>query len=266
MGRHCHSGLLRRVLMLLVLAGAGPAQARAPLVLAFDDLLPWKTQRGDTYSGAYTEIVRELARRVGLPLLIKPCPLKRCLTMLQHGEADIIIGVKETPERLRYLQFLQTPYRASSADKVFFVLKERGAVVQRYEDLRPLRIGVKLGADYFTRFDHDTALRKDMSKDMGINLRKLAMGRLDAVIAAEDQGEAMLAQLQLGGKIGKAAWRVPDPSPRSIAMSRHSGHIASLAALDKAMAAMVRDGTLAALFRRHYYDAYRVPLDSVQIK
>ncbi len=265
MGRHCHTGLLRRVLMLLALAAAGPVQAQAPLVLAFDDLLPWKTQSGDAYGGAYTEIVRELARRAGLPLHIKPCPLKRCLTMLQHGEADIIIGVKRTPERQRYLQFLQTPYRASSADKVFFVLKEKGAVVRRYEDLRPLRIGVKLGADYFARFDQDTTLKKDTSKDMDINFRKLAMGRLDAVIAAEDQGEAMLAQLQLGGKIGKAAWRVPDPSPRSIAMSRHSRHIASLAALDKAMAAMARDGTLAALFRRHYYDAYRVPLDSVQI-
>jgi polar amino acid transport system substrate-binding protein len=264
LGRHCHT--LRLILLLVALAATGPVQAQTPLVLAFDDLLPWKTHSGDTYGGAYTEIVRELAQRVGLPLVIKPCPLKRCLTMLQHGDADIIIGVKDTAERQRYLHFLQTPYRNSSADKVFFVLKENGAVVRRYEDLRPLRIGVKLGAEYFARFDQDATLKKDTSKDMDVNFRKLAMGRLDVVVAAEDQGEAMLAQLQLGGKIGKAAFRVQDPSARSIAISRHSRHLASLAAFDKAMAAMARDGTLAALYRRHYYEAYRVPLDSVQIK
>jgi polar amino acid transport system substrate-binding protein len=39
-----------------------------------------------------------------------------------------------------------------------------------------------------------------------------------------------------------------------------------LAALDRAMATMAKDGTLAALFRRYYYDAYHVPLESVQIK
>jgi polar amino acid transport system substrate-binding protein len=273
LGRHCHAGLLRRVLALtalatsLVVLGAPlPAQAQAPLVLAFDDLLPWKTHSGELYGGAYTEIVRELAQRVGLPLLIKPCPLKRCLTMLQHGDADIIIGVKDTPERQRYLQFLHTPYRTSSADKVFFVLKENGARITHYDDLRPLRIGVKLGADYFTRFDQDMALKKDTSKDMDVNFRKLAMGRIDAVIAAEDQGEAMLAQLKLGDRISKAPWRVADPSARSIAISRHSKHIASLAAFEKAMAAMAKDGTLAALYRRHYYEAYHVPLDSVQIR
>jgi polar amino acid transport system substrate-binding protein len=266
LGRHCHQGLLRLVLLLVALATTGPARAQAPLVLAFDDLLPWKTHSGDTYGGAYTEIVRELALRVGLPLTIKPCPLKRCLTMLQHGDADIIIGVKDTPERQRYLHFLHTPYRTSSADKVFFVLKEKGATVKSYADLSPLRIGVKLGAEYFARFDQDAALKKDTSKDMDVNFRKLAMGRLDAVIAAEDQGEAMLAQLQLGGKIGKAPFRVPDPSARSIAIARHSKHMNKLAAFDKAMAAMAKDGTLAALYRRYYYDAYRVPLDAVQVR
>ncbi len=275
MGRHCHTGLLRLALTLAALtaslavpaaAQSAQAQAQAPLVLAFDDLLPWKTHNGDSYGGAYTEIVRELAQRLGLPLIIKPCPLKRCLTMLQHGDADIIIGIKGTPERQRYLQFLQTPYRSTSADKVFFVQKDKGATIVRYDDLAPLRIGVKLGAEYFSRFDHDGALKKDTSKDMDVNFRKLAMGRLDAVIAAEDQGEAMLAQLQLGGKIGKAPFRVPDPSARAIGVARSSKHFASLAAIDKAMAAMARDGTLAALFKRHYYEAYHVPLDAVQVR
>jgi polar amino acid transport system substrate-binding protein len=264
--RHTHAGLLRLVLLLVALASSHAARAQAPLVLAFDDLLPWKTHIGEVYSGAYTEIVRELAQRVGLPLQIKPCPLKRCLNMLQHGDADIIIGVKDTPERKRYLHFLQTPYRSVSADKVFFVQKEKDISISRYDDLRTLRIGVKLGAEYFYQFDHDTALTKDASKDMEINFKKLAMGRLDAVIAAEDQGEAMLAQQGLGAKIGKAPFRVRDASARSIAIARNSKHFGQLAALDKAMTAMAKDGTLAALYRRYYYDAYQVPADAVQIR
>jgi polar amino acid transport system substrate-binding protein len=247
---------------------AVPAAAEPvrPLVLAFDVMLPWKSLVDGVYGGAYTEIARELARRAGQPLEIRECPLKRCLFMLERGDADIIIGLRNTPERQRYLQFLRTPYRDRSSDKVFYVQEGRSASIRGYADLAPLRIGTKLGAEYLPRFDQDASLNKDAVKDMEINFRKLAMGRLDAVLIPEDQGEALLARLQLEGHIDKAAYRIPDPSPRAVAVARNSAAMANIAALERAMSEMARDGTLAAIYKRYYYDAYQVAPTRVQIK
>ncbi len=242
------------------------ARAERPLVLAFDELLPWKTYSNGEYGGAYTEIVRELARRTGYQLKISSCPLKRCLYMLEGGNADIIIGLRNTPERARYLHFLQSPYRDRSSDKVFYVQKGRGGSIRSYADLARLRIGTKLGAQYLERFDHDSNLQKDAVKDMAINFRKLALGRLDAVLIPEDQGEALLAELRLETQIDKVDYRIPDTSSRAIAISRKSPAAAFLEDFERALRDMAKDGTLAALYKRYYYDAYHIAPAAVQIK
>ncbi|MES2318463.1 MAG: transporter substrate-binding domain-containing protein [Pseudomonadota bacterium] len=258
---------LARVVLLAALAWPSAAAAERALVLAFDELPPWKTLAAPgQYGGAYTEIVRELARRAGLPLDIVHCPLKRCMRMLEQGTADLAIGYKDSPERRRFLHFLVTPYRTLSADKVFYTVRGKGVAIASYRDLAGLRIGVKSGASYFARFDNDAALNKDAARDMEVNLRKLLLGRLDTVLIPEDQGEALLARLDLGALLGKAAYREHDPTPRSVALSKASPHVARLAQLERAMADMARDGTLEKIYRRHYFDAMHVAPGAVSIR
>lgn len=256
----------RFLLCLLFFAAAAARAAPAPLVFAFDEVHPWKTYEAGTYGGAYTEIVRELARRLDLPLEIKRCPLKRCLFMLERGDADIIIGLRSDAERSRYLNFLVTPYRKRAADRVFYVHRDGGPAIHKYEDLVGLRIGVKDGANYFSRFDQDTRLQRDGSRDAETSLRKLALHRIDAVIVPEDQGEALLTRLGLRASLAKAAYREPDASSRAIGLARRSVHAPRQAEFDKAMGDMVRDGTLDAIYKRYYYEAFKVPADSVQIR
>lgn len=265
---------LRLVLACLALPGAAPAMAAMPaaaagaepLVLAFNDMLPWKMQDGGQFIGAHTEIVRELARRTGHPLRIAPCPLKRCLYMLEHGQADLAIGLQNTPERAHFLRFLHTPYREHSSDKVFYVARNSGVRIDSYADLASLHIGVKLGADYFARFDRDDGLRKEMVPDMALNFRKLEAGRLDTLLISEDQGAAYMARLKLDGRLEKAGYRVADGSPRAVAVSRFAPHVRDLRPLELAMAEMVKDGTVARLIRLHYYDAFHIPYDAIQIR
>ena len=233
--------------------------------LAFSELEPWKTLQGADHSGAYTAIVRELAHRLGQPLRIVDCPLKRCLKLLEVGEADIVIGVQQSPERLRYLHYLSTPYRRTSADRVFLMRVGEAARVTRYEDLRGLRIAVKAGSEYFDRFDEDTTLTKDPSPNNLSSLRKLLLGRVDAVILPEDQGLALLGQFEGRSQIEVAGLRVPDPTPRSVAVSRQSALMQQLPRLEQAMREMREDGTLANIYNRHYYQRYRVARHSVVI-
>ncbi|MES2296133.1 MAG: transporter substrate-binding domain-containing protein [Pseudomonadota bacterium] len=249
----------------LGLALCAPARAAQELVFAFSELEPWKTvDAANNYGGAYTEIVRELARRLNLPLKIVPCPLKRCLVMLEHGEADIVIGIQDSGERAQYIQFLHTPYRERGSDKVFYVRKGMAARIQKFEDLRTLRVGVKNGAMNFARFEEANELLKVGARDINTNFRKLVLGRLDTVIASEDQGEAILSQMHLREQVEKAIYRSSETAvPRAIGISKKSAHLADIKRFEAAMGDMTKDGTLQKIYRRHYFEAYQIPLNSV---
>ncbi len=249
---------------LLWAASSTPAEPPS-LRLAFTELEPWATRRGGHHAGAYTEIVRELARRLRLPLQITDCPLKRCLKLLEVGEADLAIGLRQTPEREQYLHYLATPYRRASADRVFLLRRGDTRRLERYEDLQGLRIGVTGGSEYFPRFNADTSLRKDLAPNSESSLRKLMLDRVDTVIVPEDQALALVAQLGLQQQVEVARLRVPEPTPRSIAVSRRSPQMAQLAALEQAMRGMREDGTLATIYERHYYRVYQVTPQRLKI-
>lgn len=252
--------------VLIVCSITTPAAA-GRLVFAFSELPPWKTiDNNQHFGGAYTEILRELAKRTDSELEIVQCPIKRCLKMIQDGKADVIIGIQASPEREAYIHFLRTPYRKFSSDKVFYVPKGKTTLVRSYNDLKTLRIGVKNGTQYFDRFDQDTQLTKDGAKDAEASFKKLLRGRVDTVAMAEDQGEAIVYSMQLQSQLDKAEYREADRTPRAVGFSKKSTHMARLPRFETAMAAMVRDGTVRALFKRHYFDAYRVPRDAFPIE
>lgn len=255
------------MMLLLVLAHICPAKSQParPLIFAFSQLEPWKTGADGNYGGAYTEIVRELAKRTGLQVEIQECPLKRCLLRLQEGKADIIIGVHASPQRQEYIHFLKTSYRKHSSDKVFYVQKDKMTPIREYADLASLRIGIKNGAEYFTRFDQDLTLNKNSVTNPVNNFRKLLLGRLDTLIIAEDQGEALLSSLGIRAQIAKAQYRVPNPDFPAAGIAKNSPHAQRLPEFEAAMRNMVADGTLKELYKKHYFDAYQVPPGSVLI-
>jgi polar amino acid transport system substrate-binding protein len=250
--------MLGRCALLPALLCPGCATAARALVVAIDELPPWSVVEKGRMGGAYTDIVRELGRRLGLVVDTIQCPPRRCLLMLEQGKADMGIGFKSTPSRRRYLHFLATPYRQRAADRVFYMLPDQGSEVRSYADLAPLRIGVKPGAEYFEQFDQDSALNKEGAHSMEANFRKLALGRVDAVIAPEDQGDAMLQRLGLRHRVVKAGYRQADPTARAIGVALQSPFAARIDEFESAMGQMARDGTLEVLVRRHVRDGTAV--------
>jgi polar amino acid transport system substrate-binding protein len=255
--------------LLLALCACTASAYEPPLVLAFSELAPWKTKSGVEpnveYGGAYTEIVRELARRVGRELRITECPHARCMLMMRAGEADLSIGIQQSPEREEFMAFLQTPYRRSATDRVFYVRRGDAQRIRRYEDLKGLHIGVGRGSAYFDRFDDDPTLLKEPGPNNAANLHKLLLKRLDAVVMPEDQGAVLISELDVGHQLEEAVYRERDLTPRSIAVSRHSAVFALLPQLEGAMQAMRRDGTLTAIFDKHFYERYRVTRKQVRL-
>ena len=255
--------------LLLASCVCAASASEPPLVLAFSELPPWKTKSGTEpnveYGGAYTEIVRELARRVGRELRITECPLARCMVMMRSGEADLSIGIQQSPERDEFMGFLQTPYRRSATDRVFYVRRGDAQRIRRYEDLKGLHIGVGRASGYFDRFDDDKTLLKEPAPNNAANLHKLLLKRLDTVVMPEDQGAVLISELGMANQVEEAVYRERDQTPRSIAVSRHSAAFALLPQLEAAMQAMRRDGKLTAIFDKYFYERYRVTRKQVRL-
>ncbi len=148
-------------------------------------------------------------------------PWKRCLQMMRTGEADLISGIFKRPEREDYLHFIEPPYKTRSA-KVFYVRKGSGHTLQAYEDLLKLKIGVQAGVKYFQRFDADRDLIKEEAGGDLYNFRKLAYGRLDAVISTETNADYLIAIHGLQDQVEKAPYRYDDELPVYFAISKQS--------------------------------------------
>lgn len=253
---------IARVLCFVLLGASLPAYAGelSGIVVPFSPLPPWKFVDNGKFEGAYAEILREIAARLDKPIEFTQCPLKRCLRLMQTGEANLIIGVAATPERTVYIRFLDTPYRISSA-KVFYVRKEGGTRLGKHADLYDLKVGTKLGARYFPVFDNDERIAKVTAATNRQTFEMLARGRTDALIIAEDQGEYWISRLGYRGRFEKAEFFYRDRSPRSIGVSRRSSLIGHFGAVEAAMEGLVKEGTLKEIYREQYFQRFGIPTE-----
>lgn len=248
-------------MFLFLLSGLSYAQNKPQdLVFAMSELLPWKMyDESQKPYGTYYEIVKELAKRMNVNLVVENVPLKRALSMMETGAADVVIGVQSSPERDQSITFLKTPYRIDESEKVFYVLKGRASSISKYEDLYGKKIGTKRGVNYFQKFDEDKEIKKEEVTDNKQNFLKLEAGRIDAVVFAEDQGEYLVSTLNLRSKVEPAAFRVKaTAAKRAIGISKKSKYIARFDEMEKAMESMVADGTLAKIYDDHYYNKYNI--------
>ncbi|QEL57228.1 substrate-binding periplasmic protein [Chromobacterium paludis] len=239
---------MKKLIALLLLALCSQSALAAPeLVLAYSVFEPWK--RLDAHglpAGPYADIVRELARRLKLPLRFAHCPLSRCLAMMEQGRADLMIGVRPTPERSRYLDFLE-PAFANGDHLAFYQRSDDNSVIARYEDLHARRVGVSEGVSYTPRFDGDAQLRRDASPGMESGFRKLAQGRVDVLIVNSSQGRELAARPEFAGKVKRAVLTLDDHHPNRLALARRSPLQPQKTRIQQALRGMVADGTIARL-------------------
>lgn len=230
-------------------------------VIFSDDLKPWILNSNDKIEGVYPAIIHEIAGALNLQVELMEYPLKRCETMMEHGEADIIIGIKDTGQRKKYIDFLKTPYRSSSA-KVFYMRSGEINKLNRFDDLYKIRVGTKLGNKYFPDFDDDKRIQKESVNSEEQNFSKLLVNRIDAVIIPEDRGEFLVSTLNLRGKVKKAQYQYHDGSPRFIGISKKSPYIKDIKKFNNVMKKISENGVLESLYMKHFFNKYNIRTDS----
>lgn len=199
---------------------------------------------GQTLRGASIDIATKVLGDLHLPYEVRYLgPWARVLATAQAGQIDMVVTLKNTPERQQYLLFTSTP--ALSNPIAVFVAKQRPLVYRNWASLMGYRGGISRGNVFGGGFDEfmRTHLQVEEANDVSANFSKLRRGHIDYFITGRTTG---VAALQRSGQTD--SFRLLEPmvvdSLNYVAFVKSSPCSKYQAQFDRRLAELLRDGTL----------------------
>lgn len=237
---------LLAVLCLTALTGLARAQQKVIRWATNPQYPPYGWAASDSeYAGAGTELLPLIAPKgyVWQPVMV---PWARAQEMAKRGEIDLLLNLRITPERSKWLKFSSHPTFFNPI--VVFMREDHAIPFKSWHELKPLRGGVTLGDAFGNGFDEflKDHLATEAIPNMSGNFRKLDSGRIDYFVSGYYMGLAWLSNAGLQGRIGALT---PPVSATSIHLgfSQLSPHRGLLPEIDRKLAILGADGTLARL-------------------
>lgn len=153
---------------------------------------PYDWAVGNGFEGASIDLLKMVVPQ-GVTLKPAVYPWKRALRLAEEGKIDLLVSLRITPERSRYLVF--TTHRAFPNPIVVFVRKDQAFAFTSWDELKSRRGGVSLGDTFGGGFDEywKRELNVDVASNMENNFRKLEAGRIDYFVTGKYVGEAYFA-------------------------------------------------------------------------
>jgi PAS domain S-box-containing protein len=221
-------------------SAAAPALAAetAPLTFLCDRSYPPMTYLdAGQPKGVVVDILRALGTRIGRPIDIRAIDWREAQGLVAGGKADALCQMSVTEARKKIFDFSD-----SMLVSTFSIFVHAGRFgFSELADLRGSKVGVTAGGLPRTLVEADPQIAMTIVDDYLQGFRMVEDGRLDAIVADNWVGTYLLAQdglsdVQVSG----------DPVARlesSIAVRK--GNQPLLAVLDKGLASLKADGTLA---------------------
>ncbi|WP_271410615.1 substrate-binding periplasmic protein [Pseudomonas sp. Q1-7] len=236
---------------LMLLPGIACADHPAPLRVMTDYWPPFRIAgEGEQLRGLDMDLLAELERRTGLRFEVQRAPWSRGLAALERGSADLMTGLARTPERERYIDYLERPYFTCAPR--FYSLPELSRSVTGYPQLGRYVIGFVRGSAYFEPFDSDQALNKVGVGNEGQLLDMLRHKRLQLVIGTDCQVDyELLRDPTLAGRIVKLAYRPPARTELFLGFSRQRSLQGQRRVIAEALGQMIDEGWVLDAARRY---------------
>jgi polar amino acid transport system substrate-binding protein len=173
---------------------AAPASAEPRLrACAHPAAQPMSWEQQGRLHGVCVEVARRAFAAAGWALAVEAVgPWSRCQALVERGEVDVMVCAFDTPKRREYALAVE-PALARNEGAIF-VRRDNPLRFEGWSDLAGLRIGVGLGVSLGAEVDQQLARHAlvDNALSEELNLRKLLLGRLDAVATARESGEQLL--------------------------------------------------------------------------
>lgn len=234
--------------MSLGLMSSATAQGLPARLVCHDDIfVPYFMQNGARIEGLNVDVLREAASRLGIALDFRAMPWRRLETELAkpQGAVDCAFAMSRTPERERYLDYGKVALQPT--EYVLFVRQANGTHASvRLDDMAGKVIGVRAGF----RLPEAVALGAaegrwslaEVPTD-SVNFQKLALHRVDAVLANSTVGLYTIRQLKLTGIVPAAPALTRFDTFIVFRKSAISQELAN--AFDRVLKQMRQDGSIA---------------------
>jgi len=246
--------MLAIVIFALLLSACGPKAGSARLdaikkagkivVGTSADYEPWEYKdENDEFVGADMDIMREVARRMGVEVEFQDLGFDALVTAVQEGKIDAAIAAMgATDERREQVDFSIVYY---AGDNVIMTSKDSGISFTDPLEAANYKIGTQSGTIMYYWVEDNLITPGLMSKDNVLLYERneqvaldLQAGRIDLAIMDIEPGKVYMADPAFGFV---ELWRGPmDPNGQAIAIMK--GETALKAEIDKHLQAMLDEG------------------------
>lgn len=159
-------------------------------------------------------------QRLGVDVEWQFLPWKRCLAMLEQGQADGALDIFHSHDRDALLLYPSEPL--SQVEFVLFYANERPHAARQLDDLRGLSVGTSPGYLYGEPFSDSALFNREAAPSHEANFGKLMLGRIDLVITDRRVGQHVIEAMGLQGKVSQAPL-VVSRQPQFLAVRRGAG-------------------------------------------
>jgi polar amino acid transport system substrate-binding protein len=193
--------LTSRLLFAALLASLSFSALGERLRIVTEPWSPYVIADDKQVSGLDYEMTNIVFKRLGIDVQWQFLPWKRCLMMLEQGDADGVLDIFKVAEREDLLLYPNEPL--SDVNWVLFQANARPHPFNRLEDLLGLNIGVSPGYLYSPEFDSSALFTREPAPSHEANFGKLVRGRIDLMVTDRVVGQRMLDQLQLRDQVSQ---------------------------------------------------------------
>lgn len=212
--------LTSRLLLTLVLACLSFSALGERIRIVTEPWAPYAMVENGQVSGLDYDTTAIVFQRLGIEVQWQFLPWKRCLMMLQQGEADGALDIFKVSERDDLLLYPSEPL--SDVNWVFFQANTRPHPFNTLDDLKGLTIGISPGYLYSPEFDSSTSFIREPAPSHEANFGKLIRGRIDLLVTDRRQGQQMLDQLGLRDQVSQLP-TVLSSREQYLALRRNAG-------------------------------------------
>lgn len=240
--------LLFAVLVAMQLIHGAAANTEKTLTYAVPHWPPWTDTQTYPYQGIDVEIITALADKAGFEINMLKCSWKRCLKLLEQGEADIATNVLRTADREGYLHYLTPAYR-TNLDYVIYTHKGDMHTVRTKQQLYSLPITIERGAHFPDEFSQDKNIQTRPVSQTLFAIKQLINQRANAVIGEEYQLDYLVSRLDTNRVLEKQPLLFSEPINAYIVLSKKSHHAEAVAQLSDTIAQMMDSGQIESMKR-----------------
>ncbi|MBK5537686.1 transporter substrate-binding domain-containing protein [Pseudomonas sp. TH05] len=169
------------------------------LRIVTDPWPPYAYEENGKAMGLDYEATAIVFQRLGIEVQWQFLPWKRCLAMLEQGQADAVLDIFHREEREKSLLYPSEPL--SEVEFVMFYANQRPHPFSRLETLSGLTIGTSPGYLYTDEFNDSPLFTREPAPTQEANFGKLLLGRIDLVITDRRVGQYLLDTLKVRDQI-----------------------------------------------------------------